>query len=221
MAIEPIFEKISMCGKKRFGGEPIKVDCKSMVASDSVSQVLSVYGTASILGYECDDGQLKCDGRAIFYVCYLSIDGELKKTESSVDFSTIVKDSCIKNGFKAICNAEVIKCEHDLTGASLGMIATIKVFAEILEIKELSALSGGDNIIVNTFDTSLSKSYGFKEGVYPIEEEFEIATEIKEVVSHRASACISSVNCGVGSINVSGQIYLTLIGFTQHDRQSE
>ena len=220
MAIEPIFENFSMYGKKRIYGESFKVDCKSMLASDSVSQVLSVYSTASILGYECLDGQLKCDGRAIFYVCYLSTDGELKKTESSVDFSTAIKDSSIKSGYKANCRVEVLKSEHDLTGASLGLVATLKTSAEILEISELSALSGGDNIIINTTSAIVSKSYGIKEGVYPVEEEFELATEIKEVLSHRASASISSVSCGVGSIIVNGQIYLTLIALQKSEKCS-
>ncbi len=220
MAIEPIFEKISLSGKRRVFGEPTRVECKTMVATDGVSEVLSVSSTALSLGCDEKDGQIKCDGRAIFYICYLTVDGELKKTECSADFSTVIKDACIKSSSKAFCRIEVVKSDFDLTGASLGVSATVKAVCEIGENTEINALMGGNNIVVDNAELNFSKNYGAKEGVYPIEEEFEIACEIKEVLSHRASASITAVSCGVGSIIVSGQVYLTLIVLQKTEKSS-
>ncbi len=220
MAIEPIFEKISLSGKRQVSGDKVKVECKTMVATDTVSEVLSVSSSALALGSDVQDGQIKCDARAVFYICYLSIDGEVKKTECSADFSTVIKDTGIKAGYKCLCNLNLVKTEFDLTGGALSVSASFDTVAFLSEIKELTALSGGEQIVIDTTELALSKSYGVKEGVYPLEEEFELATEIKEVVSHRASACITSVNSGVGCIIVDGQVYLNVLALQKSERCS-
>ncbi len=220
MAIEPIFERINLSGKRRLESEPIKAECKTGVMTDGVSEVLSVSAFAVTLNNGMDDGKISCDGRAVFYVCYLTAEGEIKKTECSADFSGSIKDNRIKSGNKAICRAEVVKTEHDLTGSSLSVSAVIRICAELNENVEINALSGGDNLVIDTKEIRLSKSYGVREGVYPLEEEFELACEIKEVINHRASASITSVSSGVGSIIVDGQVYLTVIALQKSEKCS-
>ncbi len=220
MAIEPIFEKISLGGRRRVKSQSFKVECKTMVSTDSVGEVLSLSSVATVLGCDQKDGQIKCDGRAIFYICYLTVNGEIKKTECTADFSALIKDSCIKAGYKAVVNANAIKTEYDLTGGALGVLAVIEVEAEISETIDLNALSGGERLVIDTADFSLAKSYGVKESVYPIEEEFELNCQIKEVLCHRVKASVTSVNCGVGSIIVDGQVYLTVIALQKADKCS-
>ncbi len=219
MAIEPIFEKVLISGKSRAQGEVVKAECKTMVSTDTVSEVLSVTANAFALGVEEKDGQIKCDGRAILYICYLSSDGEIKKTESSADFSSIISVPN-KTNYKATCKAQVVKTDYDLTGASLGATATVQVSAEILENVEVNALSGGDKLVIDNTELTFSKCYGVREGTYPLEEEFELNCEIKEILFHRASVTVSSVNCAVGSITVDGQIYLSLIALQKAEKSS-
>ncbi len=220
MAIEPIFEKISLSGKRQVVNEPVRVECKTMVATDLISEVLSVSSSALALGCEEKEGQIKYEGRAIFYICYLSTDGEVRKTECSSDFTGLIKDERIKASCKATCYADALKTDFDLTSASLGVSATVKVRAELLENIEINALAGGTNIVVDNAEISFSKSYGVKESVYPIEEDFEISCEIKEVLCHRASASITAVQCGVGSVIVDGQIYLSVIALQNTEKSS-
>ncbi len=220
MAIEPIYEKITLSGKRIVESEQIKAECKTAVATDGVSEVLSVSALAVTLSCDTQDGQIKHDGRAVFYICYLTVDGEVKKTECSADFSGVIKDGGIKQGYKAVCSVQVVKTDYDLTGASLSVTATVKVVVEVAGSVELNALSGGNNLVIDTDEITLSKSYGVKEGVYPLEEEFELSCEIKEVLSHRAAASVTAVQCGVGSIIVDGQAYLTVIALQKTEKCS-
>ncbi len=220
MAIEPIFEKVFLSGKRRAVSEPTKCESKTMVATDAVSQILSATATAEILSCECQDGQIKCDGRTIFYICFISREGEIKKTECNGNFSAIIKDGDIKAGCRAQATAEVVKTECDLNGASLGVWANIITTAEACENQELNALSGGERLVIDTQDITLFKSYGLREGTYPLEEEFELNCEVKEVLSHRAGANINAVSAGVGSIIVDGQVYLTVIALQNGEKSS-
>ncbi len=220
MALQPIFEKISLSGKRNLSSESVKVECKTSVATQTVGEVLSVWANAVILNHDQKDGQIKCDGRTIYYICYLTVDGEVKKTECTEDFSTLVKDESIKAGYKPYCRAKISKTEFDLSGTSLTVTATLNVVAQTNQTVEIPALSGGEKLVIDTDELTLSKSYGVKEGVYPLEEEFELNCEIKEVLYHRATACISAVQCGVGSIIVDGQVYLTLIALQKEEKSS-
>ncbi len=220
MAIEPIFEKIYLSGKRGVVSESVKSECKTMISTESVSEVLSVHATALILGCDEKDGQLKYDGRASFYVSYLAVDGEIKKTECSSDFSGVIKDGCIRAGYKAVCRPEILKTDFSLSGASLSVWASLKVRAELSENIEVSALSGGTNMVVDVSELTFSKSYGVKEAVYSIEEEFEINAEIKEVLCHRASASVTAVSSGVGSVIVDGQVYLSIIALQKSEKSS-
>ncbi len=220
MAIEPIFEKISLSGKRKAMSEPIKAECRTAVATDGVGEVLSVTALAGVIGSDASDGQLKFDGRAVFYLCYVGVDGEIRKTECSADFSGAIKDGGIKSGYKAVCTANAVKAEYDLTGSALSVWASVTVTAELTESVELNALSGGENLVIDTAELTTVKSYGVKEGVYPIEEEFELGSEIKEVLSHRASASVTAVQCGVGSIIVDGQVFLSVIALQKSEKCS-
>lgn len=211
MAIEPIYEKISISGTNTVFGEPFKCECKSALAMNSASEILSVTSLAGVFSSETLDGQVRYNGKTTFYVCYLSTDGEIKKTECSKDFSGVVKCESAREGFKSVVNVKTLKTEYEVSGANLNVACMLKPEIEICIATEKSALSVGENIVTDPCEISTTKSLGIKEGMYPIEEEFELSCEIKEVLHQRASAVITDVQCGVGTIIVDGQIFLSLI----------
>ncbi len=219
MSIQPIFEKLSVKQKNEFTAEPIRVESKTNVGSETVSEVLSVSALANITNAEAGEGQVKYTGRATFYICYLSSDKTLKKTECVTDFSGAV-NGAVNPGCKVIATAQVSKTDFDLSMQTLNALGVVNVTITTFIREETSALSGGEGLVIDTEEIALIKSITAKDGIYPLEEEFELNFEAQEVLSHSVIASISAVQCGVGSIIVDGQAILTLIVLQKNEKCS-
>ena len=218
MPIEPVYEKINVNNRKNYFSEQIKCKAKTSVATSEIKEILSINSTAGVFGSEITNGQISFSGKAVFYVCYLDQGGQVRKTEVSSDFSSYIKEDSVKEGYKAIFSVELGKTEFDISGIALEVGTSLAVQVQTAESVELSALAGGEGLICDNVDIQVVKSFGVKEGVYPIEEEFELDTEIKEVLSHRANAVITQVQCGVGSIIVDGKAFLTVIALQNQEK---
>lgn len=211
MAVEPIYEKIALSGRKTILANEQKVQLKCSIKADEITEILSVTATAGITSKECIDGQIKYLGKTVFYVCYQDGNGNIRKSECTADFSGAENNPLVKEGYPAFVCAEVIKTDYDLSGINLTAYAVVSVSIDFIENSTCDALSSGDGLITDNKDVSVIKSFGLKEGVYPIEEEFELSYSVKEVLFHKADVAVSSVSCGVGSVIVDGQVYLTVI----------
>ncbi len=218
MKIEPIFEKIKFnCEKKQFH-QQIRLDCKSDVAVEDISSVLSVTAWAVVSESDISGGQIRYGGKAIFYICYLDKDGVIKKCECGNEFKGVITEQAFSDDAKLFVTASVDKTDFDLAGARLCVGAYTTICAKITECVEGQALLGGDNLIVNENELSCIKSCGVKKGVYPIEEEFELSYPVSQVLCHRAQAVLTAVQSGVGVIIVDGEVLLSAIMLQKNDK---
>ncbi len=211
MELQPVFETINL---KKFGGEvatQVRTETKTDVLSDNVRKVLGVSAFSGVQEESHVGGQIKFSGKIIYYISYVDSDGSFKKSECGSEFVGNIESENIKENCQIKLNVEVEKTEPDLNGARLSLISTLSVKAELYECEEVVALSGGNDIIINTDEREIVKSYGVKKGVYPVEEEFELSYSVVEVLSHKARAVITAVQCGVGCIIVDGEVYLTAL----------
>ena len=113
----------------------------------------------------------------------------------------------------------VDKTDYDTTGKFLTVSAIVSATAEVIECAEVSALTGGDDLIVDAKEVTYSKSFGIKESAYPVEEEFELDYPVEEVLNHRAEAVITAVQCGVGAIIVDGEVLLNVIALQKSEKR--
>lgn len=219
MAIEPVFEKINVTAQGTPIKGQIKIDCKTDVETSTVEKVLSVNAFAVISQSETLKAELSYGGKVTFYVSYLGVDGEVYKCECGSEFSGVLASENLVVGMRVKSNATVEKTEVSSDGLRLETTAFISITAIPCERKEINALSGGEDLIVDTSDVSIVKSFGMKEGVFPLEEEFELNYPVKEVLSHRADVVVTSVQCGVGAIIVDGEVFLTLIALQKNEKK--
>ena len=203
MAIQPVYESIRLNQKEKISPIKIKLDCKTEIPSDTAVKVLDVSVFTGYPQVSVNGGKMEIFGRAIFNVIYVNVDGATVKTEcyQEYSFETDVKDSIC--GVTA--DIEVEKTDFDLAGTKLVLSAYLCAHPKVFCDKEISYLSSGENAIVETIDKTYSKSYGVRQGVFPVEEEFELDYEIAEVLSQKASAIITSVQCGVGCVIIDGE----------------
>lgn len=219
MPIEPVFEKINITRLSDTVKGQIKIDCKTDVPTDTVERILSVNAFAVIMQSEALNGQVRYAGKATFYLSYLGADGELFKCECGSEFAGALEKAGLTSECRVKVNVNVDKVEASVDGIRLSVTAFLTVIAEVYERKEINALSGGENLIVDAREVPIVKGFGIKQGVFPVEEEFELGYPVQEVLSHRADAVVTAVQCGVGSIIVDGQVFLTLIALQKNEKK--
>ena len=217
MPIEPVFEKLSA---KEKAGEVVcrvKVECKTDVPATSVEKVLNNNAGAFTVLSGISDGRAEFVCRATFFICFAVADG-IRKCECGAE----IKDSLLSDGIKEgdeirlIWNVE--KTEIDLSGLKMTAVAHITVKGEIYRKKEYAALTGGEKVFCDLKPIKTVKSYGTVSSTYIAEEEFDLNYPVAEVLSHKAEACITAAQCGVGTVICDGEIYLTEILLQSGDK---
>ncbi len=216
--VEPVFEKINYNQRVGEVKEQIKVEVKTNVRSEDVSGVLSVSPWVSVNESEVENAKLNYGGKIIFYISYLSADGGIKKCECGSEFAGSIKNDKIKDTCRTVSTAVVDKAEADNSGSYLTVIAYLTVSAQLIDCNEVSALTGGEQLVVKENQLNCVKSLGVKRGTYPIEEEFELSYPIEEVLFHRANGVITAVQSGVGTIIVDGEVLLSLVLLQKNDK---
>lgn len=210
MSFEPEFTKINLSSKKGALCEQLKINAKTDISTDLVAEVLSISAFATIVESQVDDGAVDYGGKVIFYVNYVDNEGVLKKCECGSQFKGSIKDSLATDAH-AFVSAKTIKCESDKSGVKLGVTAYVDVCVQLDGTVAFNALAGGDNLVVSSNEVNVLKGTGRKTLNFPIEEEFELNYAIEEVLSHRAEAVITMVQCGVNCIIVDGEVILSAI----------
>lgn len=219
MAFEPLYERILIKGKKEETCDRVKVECKTDVSTDDVDKVLNVNVSATVTETTAQDGEIKYGGKAVFYICYQSAEGDVKKCENAVDFSGEISLDSVQIGDKIEAYPVCEKTEWDKGGLKLFASATISVCLKAFGDNSVSVVSGGEGLIVNQTNTEINKSFGLRVGSYPIEEEYELSYPVAEVIYQRATPTITAVQCGVGCIIVDGTVVLSSILLQSGDKK--
>ena len=212
MAIEPLFENLSFILPKTKQDTYIDVQAKTNVQEDQLEKVLHLSAFPSVSDGAESDAKIEFTGKVVFYLSYSTTDGEVHKCECTAEYLGAIDKgeiNYVKNGITLTASPE--KCEYVLEGGELIVKAKIKVSSRLFGEEKIKLLSGGEGLITQTAETSIVKSLGIKKTLYPIEEEFELSYQVKDVVSQTVSTNVTAVQCGVGCIIVDGEIFLSLM----------
>ena len=208
MSFEPQYNGVTYTEELGVKKEQVGVFCKSDVASESVERIISVTAS-SCVSPENRGENAGFNGKTVFCVFYSDSEGALKKYECGKEFSGVFSDAAGAE-IKALC-CKTEKIEADLSGITLSVSAVVTVSATASEKKEISYLSGGEDVIVNGSEKEIIKNFGEVTGVYPVIEEFELDYPVKEVLSHKATVIPTAVQCGVGTVIIDGEAVVTSI----------
>lgn len=211
MAIEPVFEKITCTKENKSVKERVKVECRSEIESDGVKKIINLSSSADIISAEIHDGKILYKGKIIYFVCYEDVEGDVRKSEYGVEFNGETDIPCDVMDYKIDASALVEKTDVNLSTPKFSVTSYVLINFDVKCCEKVEALIGGNGLIVKSEELESLESLGTRETLYEIEEEFEIATEVKEVINHKAEAVITSCLAGVGCIIVDGEAYLSLL----------
>lgn len=211
MSFEPEFEKIILCEKKGVLEQKEKVDCKTQISTESIKKIIFVTAHPYVSKVESIDGGVEYAGKVNFFVCYEDQQEQIRKYECASEYSGVIKDGSVMPSSKTKAIVTVQKTEANGEGINLSLTANLSVQVEIREKAEKSFVSGGKGFYCDKKEVEILKSLGERTIVYPFEEEFELGFAVKDVLSQGASCIITACQCGVGTIIVDGEVYLSAI----------
>ncbi len=217
--VEPVFEKISFSKRIPQIQDQIKIECKTAVSTQEVSNVISISPFAIVEKGEVSNGKVKYSGKALFYICYTDTEGEIKKCECGYEIKGELVNENILDDSKISLFAQVEKVEKDLSSSNLEIKAILQITAKIEQSVSKSALIGGDKIFALENQVTSISGLGLCYGAYPMEEEFELDFPVQEVLYHKAESTITAVQSGMGSIIVDGQVLLSLVLLQKNDKR--
>lgn len=219
MPFEPVFETFNVRESKGETVNEIKIECRTDIPSDAVKKVISVDMRCGAYCGEIKSGRAEFFGRANFFIVYETAEGEIKKCECGAEFRDATENPEITDNCKIVFSCTGERAETSLSGVNLAAEALIKVRGRIFADVTVTALSGGEGIIADVKEKPFVRTYDAVSVSYPVEEEFEVNYNVKEVIEHRAVAAVTAVQCGVGAVICDGEIYLTEIFLQSGEKQ--
>ena len=194
--------------------DTVKVECKTDAKLDSKIVSLTPFITCS--KNEILNGQVKYTGRIIYSVLSQN-DGVLNKSECATEFLGTIKSDDILPDFSASVDLEIIKTDHDVVNGFIVITTTITARVTFYKTTTQKYVCGGENVIVKSDMTSLSKEIYSKTSHTTVIEEFEVNNLLCEVIHHDEQAIITSVQCGVGCIIAEGEWSITLFALQKNE----
>lgn len=195
------------------------VEC-SVQEAENIKTVLAVGCSVLPGGEEIVAGGVNVSGRAAFYLAYEDNDGKLKKTECGAEFS-VKAESDVK--IEKVAFIAYYQGESIVTDAENGQkkIETeITVRLECVTVNRQRTLLKGEGLLCKNDKAPFCTIVGFGETREAIEEEFRVNYRVSDVLMRTECACISEVQCGVGSVIVDGNIFLRLLNLQNGEKNA-
>ena len=186
--------------------DTINNECKTEIDSNSVSKILGIYVKAVNSEGEILENSIKYKSAIIYSICYIDNEKNIRKSECLGEICGEIKGTTSKGYLHIDIKPE--KVEADISSLKLILKGIFKVTATITDFRKSEFVSPTENLIVKKEDCEYYKSYGKRKTVFPIEEEFELGYSISNVLMHKITPVITSVQCGVGCIIVDGEVHI-------------
>ena len=209
MPFSPLYSKIIANDKKQYYVQTVKTEAKTDINSEEIKKIINVSAFSTVTKVETSGKEIRTEGKVTYYICYEADGGGVKKKEIGQDFTGTI--TAAEDVRRAYVKSRVVKTEPDASGIKLSVSATIELVAEVRTGIFANALTGGDNLVLDVKDYSITRGYGVKKTVYPVEEEFERDYAVEEVLFHRADPVVTAVQCGVGTIIVDGEVKISAV----------
>lgn len=171
-------------------------------------EVVAVYPQISLTSCEVSSGRLNYGGRIIATLVYTDADGKLCRVQKGAEFTHFIDDDNLAPAQRAEC---ALKCERwqvKREGSSYAVAIVVGAEATVLDSAMRSYITSVDGAICKTDTVKLYSSVSFS-GESEVDDDFDcVATDVL-VPSAQALVLDCSVRAGV--VEVSGEIYLTLL----------
>lgn len=177
-------------------------------SGQDIGEITAVYPQVSLSSCEVASGRVTYGGRLVCTLVYADESGKLCRIQKGAEFSHYADDEGLAPSNTALCSLTCekaqIKRDGSLYVVAVVVGADISVFAQ----SERNVLSSAEGAIVNRESVKLYSAVTFV-GESEVEDDFDCNAQ--DVLVPAARALVLGCECGGGAVEISGEIYLSLL----------
>jgi len=173
-----------------------------------LGEVIAVYPQISLNSCEVSSGRVNYGGRLICSVVYADGDGKLCRVQKGAEFSHFIDDERLAPAQRGDC---VLRCERyqiKRDGSSLVIAVVVSSEITVFDVAQRSFVSAIEGAVTLMETVKLCSAVNFS-GESEIDDDFDCVAE--DVLIPAAEALVLDCNVKAGVVEVSGEIYLSLL----------
>ena len=167
MPFEPVFEKINYCKRKGILPDRIKVECRTDVPAESVERVLNVSAAQCMGGGTATEGKLDYGGKITFFICYRTVEGDIRKCECGAEFTGTISDASVTEGAAKLLGGGAVRDFLHILKNDLFLPAT-EILPEIeesfIDLKNCGAavMTGSGSTVIGVYIKAKERNAAYK-----------------------------------------------------------
>lgn len=188
-----------------------KIECKTSISTEDIKRIINFSAVPYLNNSQQMENGIEYSGKINFFICYEDVEGEVKKGECVKEFNGLIKVSDLEERCYLNTLVQIEKVDADLNGVNLILFANTLITVNVVAKKEVKYVTGAEAVYTDQREEEISVGLGQNCNTYVLEEDFEVPLAVSQVLYQKAVGVISSCQCGVGTIIVDGEVYLSLI----------
>ena len=182
------------------------VECR--IQGEDITEILAVSPQVALTSCEVSSGRINYGGRLICTAVYTGANG-LTRVQKGAEFTHYADGEGFAPAQTAVCSLSCEKVTVRRDGSAYVIAAVISAEIAVYGNAERAYLTGADGAVCRSGDVTFINSVTFS-GEGEVEDDFEAAA-VSDILMHEARAVVTDCKCGAGEIQVSGEIYLSML----------
>lgn len=194
------------CAAFKTVGQSI-AECR-FAQSSEITEIIAVSPQVSCVMAEAASGRVNYSGRLVLSIVFADEEGKLCRMQKGAEFSHSADDERLTPSHSCVCRLSCDKLTVRRDGSSFVVACVITAEITAFERRERTFVTAAEGAFVNLKRVKLCSDIAFS-GESEVEDRFD-ADSVVDVLIPSAKAIVTSVLCGTGEVEVSGEISLAL-----------
>ena len=177
-------------------------------SGQEIGEICAVYPQVSLTSCESSSGRVNYGGRIVCSLVYSDESGKLCRIQKGAEFSHYADDEVLAPAHDTHCTLKCEKAGVKREGSSYLLAVVVGAEISVFASTERNYLSNAEGAIARSENQKLFNLVTFS-GEGEIEDDFDCNAE--DVLIPSAEALVLDCNCSAGEVEISGEIYLSLL----------
>lgn len=178
------------------------------LSGQDIGEIAAVYPQISLSSCETASGRVTYGGRLVCTVVYADENAKLCRVQKGAEFSHFADDERLAPAQNSLCALSCERAQVRRDGSSYVVAVVVGAEISVFASAERNYLSALDGAILKRENAKLYTAVTFT-GESEVEDDFDCNAE--DVLVPAAEALVLDCNCRAGTVEVSGEIYLSLL----------
>lgn len=177
-------------------------------SGQEIGEVVAVYPQISLSSLEISSGRANYGGRIICTVVYTDSEGKLCRIQKGAEFSHYIDDERLAPAQRGECVLKCERCQLKREGSSYVVAVVVGANITVYDNSQRSFITNVEGANCRLENGKIYSLVNFS-GESEVEDDFECAAS--DVLVPAANVCVTGCNVRTGLVEVSGEIYLSLL----------